>query len=86
MGAGALLHSVGSRFLTDMGGVRKHMKKTYIFMLLAGLSLAGAPLITSGFWSKDSIFAAYVRIWIHLRYTSFRNSCHSRNDDGILYI
>lgn len=58
MGAGALLHAVGSRFLTDMGGVRKHMKKTYIFMLLAGLSLAGAPLVTSGFWSKDAIFAA----------------------------
>ncbi len=58
MGAGALLHVVGSRFLTDMGGLRKHMKKTYIFMLLAGLSLAGAPLITSGFWSKDAIFAA----------------------------
>jgi len=58
MGAGALLHAVGSRYLTDMGGVRKHMKKTYIFMLLAGLSLAGAPLVTSGFWSKDLIFAA----------------------------
>jgi NADH-quinone oxidoreductase subunit L len=58
MGAGALLHAVGSRYLTDMGGLRKHMKKTYIFMLLAGLSLAGAPLVTSGFWSKDSIFAA----------------------------
>jgi len=53
-----LLHAVGSRYLTDMGGVRKHMKKTYIFMLLAGLSLAGAPLVTSGFWSKDAIFAA----------------------------
>ena len=58
MGAGALLHTVGSRYLTDMGGMRKYMKKTYIFMLLAGLSLAGAPLITSGFWSKDAIFAS----------------------------
>jgi NADH-quinone oxidoreductase subunit L len=58
MGAGALLHSVGSRFMTDMGGLHKYMKKTYLFMLLAGLSLAGAPLITSGFWSKDAIFAA----------------------------
>src|ERR687887_2249214 len=58
MGAGALLHAVGSRFMTDMGGLRKYMKKTYIFMLLAGLSLAGAPLITSGFWSKDAIFAS----------------------------
>src|ERR671939_1154482 len=58
MGAGALLHTVGSRFMTDMGGLKKHMRKTYIFMLLASLSLAGAPLITSGFWSKDAIFAA----------------------------
>ena len=56
MGAGALLHTVGSRFVTDMGGLRKHMRKTYIFMLLAGLSLAAAPLVTSGFWSKDAIF------------------------------
>jgi NADH-quinone oxidoreductase subunit L len=68
MGAGALLHTVGSRFMTDMGGLRKHMKKTYIFMLLASLSLAGAPLFTSGFWSKDAIFAAtlesgYAHAW-----------------------
>jgi len=44
--------------MTDMGGLRSKMKKTYMFMLLAGLSLAAAPLITSGFWSKDAIFAA----------------------------
>jgi NADH-quinone oxidoreductase subunit L len=44
--------------MTDMGGLRKGMPKTYIFMLLAALSLAGAPLFTSGFWSKDAIFAA----------------------------
>jgi NADH-quinone oxidoreductase subunit L len=58
MGAGAILHTVGSRFMTDMGGLKRHMRKTYIFMLLASLSLAGAPLFTSGFWSKDAIFAA----------------------------
>src|SRR5215204_3978015 len=58
MGAGALLHSVGSRFMNDMGSLKTHMKKTYVFMLLAGLSLAGAPLITLGFWSKDAIFAS----------------------------
>ena len=58
MGAGAVLHAVGSRYMTDMGGLRKKMPKTYVFMLLAGLSLAAAPLVTSGFWSKDAIFAA----------------------------
>src|ERR671917_266767 len=68
MGAGALLHGVGSRFMFDMGGMRTHMKKTYVFMLLASLSLAGAPLFTSGFWSKDAIFAAtlesgYAHAW-----------------------
>lgn len=58
MGAGAVIHAVGSRFMTDMGGLKNKMRKTYIFMLLSGLSLAAAPLITSGFWSKDAIFAA----------------------------
>ena len=58
MAAGSLLHVVGSRFMTDMGGLRKHMKKTYIFVWAAGLGLMGAPFITTGFWSKDAIFAA----------------------------
>jgi len=58
MAAGSLLHVVGSRFMTDMGGLRRHMKKTYAFMWAAGLALMGAPFITTGFWSKDAIFAA----------------------------
>ncbi len=58
MAAGAILHTVGSRFMTDMGGLRKKMKKTYAFMWAAGLGLMGAPFITTGFWSKDAIFAA----------------------------
>ena len=58
MAAGFLLHSVGSRFMTDMGGLRKQMKKTYAFMWAAGLGLMGAPFITTGFWSKDAIFAS----------------------------
>ena len=58
MAAGSLLHVVGSRFMTDMGGLRKNMKKTYVFMWAAGLGLMGAPFITTGFWSKDSIFGA----------------------------
>ncbi|MBI3254915.1 MAG: hypothetical protein HYZ55_03360 [Nitrosarchaeum sp.] len=58
MAAGSLLHVVGSRFMTDMGGLRKNMKKTYAFMWAAGLGLMGAPFITTGFWSKYSIFGA----------------------------
>jgi NADH-quinone oxidoreductase subunit L len=44
--------------MTDMGGLRKNMRKTYAFMWAAGLALMGAPFITTGFWSKDAIFAA----------------------------
>ena len=58
MAAGFLLHSIGSRFMTDMEGLRKQMKKTYAFMWAAGLGLMGAPFITTGFWSKDAIFAS----------------------------
>ena len=41
---GAVLHAVGSRFMTDMGGLRSKMKKTFIFMMMAGLSLAAASI------------------------------------------
>ena len=58
MAAGSLLHVVGSRFMHDMGGLRHTMKKTYLFVWAAGLGLMGAPFITTGFWSKDAIFAA----------------------------
>lgn len=40
-----------------MGGLRKTMPVTFITFLIGGLSLAGFPLITAGFWSKDEILA-----------------------------
>jgi NADH-quinone oxidoreductase subunit L len=56
LGAGAVIHSVGTRNMYQMGGLKKEMKLTYIAMLIGGLSLAGLiPL--SGFWSKDMIFS-----------------------------
>ena len=58
MAAGSLIHVVGSRFMTDMGGLKKSLPKTYIFVWASGLALMGAPFITTGFWSKDAIFAS----------------------------
>ncbi|MCU0850283.1 MAG: NADH-quinone oxidoreductase subunit L [Candidatus Thermoplasmatota archaeon] len=56
LGAGAVIHSVGTRNMYQMGGLKKDMKITYLAMLIGGLSLAGLiPL--SGFWSKDMILA-----------------------------
>ena len=56
MAAGALLHAVASRYMWDMGGMRKEMKITFVVMLLASLSLAGVPPFL-GFWSKDAILS-----------------------------
>ena len=40
-----------------MGGLLHRIPVTAITMALGGLSLAGFPLITAGFWSKDEIIA-----------------------------
>ncbi|HVQ01302.1 MAG TPA: NADH-quinone oxidoreductase subunit L [Candidatus Thermoplasmatota archaeon] len=59
LGAGAVIHAVGTRNMYQMGGLRKEMKLTYVTMMFGGLSLAGLiPL--SGFWSKDFILAGAV--------------------------
>lgn len=41
----------------NMGGLRHNIPVTWITFLIGGLSLAGFPLITAGFWSKDEILA-----------------------------
>jgi NADH-quinone oxidoreductase subunit L len=71
MGAGAVLHAVGSRFMTDMGGLRGKMKKTFLFMMMAGMSLAAAPFVTSGFWSKDAIIASVLESGYHYSWALF---------------
>lgn len=57
MGAGSLIHVCGSKYLNEMGGLRKVMRITFFAMLLAGASLAGIPPL-SGFWSKDAVLAS----------------------------
>jgi NADH-quinone oxidoreductase subunit L len=52
--AGSVIHSVHSIYMHEMGGVRKYMRKTWIFMMIASLSLMGLPG-SSGFWSKDLV-------------------------------
>ncbi len=56
LGAGSVIHAVHSNNMTDMGGLRKFMPKTYATFVIGSLALAGIfPL--AGFWSKDEILA-----------------------------
>ncbi len=50
--AGAVIHAVHSRYMDDMGGLRRYMPLSFAAFLLASLSLAALPPF-SGWWSKD---------------------------------
>ncbi len=67
LGAGWVLHAAESRFMDEMGGLRKGMRITSASMLLAGLSLMGIPPF-SGFWTKDEILAVSFQSGQYLLY------------------
>ncbi|MGY5860475.1 MAG: proton-conducting transporter membrane subunit [Candidatus Thorarchaeota archaeon] len=54
LAAGGVIHSVHTKYMSKMGGLKGYMKWTYRVMLIGVLALAGIPPF-SGFWSKDSI-------------------------------
>ncbi len=43
--------------MRNMGGLKGRIPVTWFGFLTGGLALAGFPLFTAGFWSKDEIFA-----------------------------
>jgi NADH-quinone oxidoreductase subunit L len=59
LGAGAVIHAVGSNEVTDMGGLAKKMPQTAVVFLIGTLSLAGVPLF-AGFLSKEEILGAVI--------------------------
>ena len=56
MAAGVLIHSTGTKYANEMGGLKDRMKLTMIVFLIASAALAGIPPLT-GFWSKDAVLA-----------------------------
>jgi NADH-quinone oxidoreductase subunit L len=61
LAAGSVIHALHhEEDMFKMGGLRKHMPKTWLAYLMATLAIAGFPL-TSGFFSKDEIlFSAFI--------------------------
>lgn len=57
LGAGAIIHAVHSNYMTEMGGLRKHLPITHLTFLIACLTIAGVPPL-SAFFSKDEILTA----------------------------
>ncbi len=57
LGAGAVIHAVGTNDITRMGGLARRMPQTMVVFLVGTLSLAGLPLF-GGFLSKEEVLAA----------------------------
>ncbi len=58
LGAGSVIHGLGGeQDLRHMGGLRKHMRITFLTLGVASLAISGFPFF-SGFFSKDAILAA----------------------------
>lgn len=62
LSAGAIIHSVHTKYVDEMGGIRKEMPKVFWPMLIGGLSLSGIPIL-GGFFSKESVFGACWKLW-----------------------
>ncbi len=57
LGAGAVIHSVGTRDMRQMGGLGKKMPFVRLVFVIGALALAGLPVL-NGFWSKELILEA----------------------------
>ena len=57
LGAGAIIHAVGTNDYTGMHGLRKYMPITHVTFLIGCLAIAGI-IPFAGFFSKDEILTA----------------------------
>lgn len=82
LGAGNVMHAMHDELdIFKMGGLKKQMKWTYIYMGLASLALAGIPPL-AGFFSKDAIIETAFNegtliLWIMLVVTAGMTAFYS---------
>lgn len=101
LGSGSIIHGVehgmhesheqlDPQDMRNMGGLRKKMPITFWTFLLGGLSLAGFPLITAGFWSKDEILADALAhqpvVFVVLALAAFLTGFYTMRQIGLTFL
>lgn len=68
LAAGAVIHAVGTRDMTQMGNLRRNMPAVCAVFIIGAAALAGIPIL-NGFWSKELVLEAGIHggpQWIYV--------------------
>jgi NADH-quinone oxidoreductase subunit L len=68
LGAGAVIHTVGTRDMRQMGGLGRQLPFVQAVFVCGALALAGIPIL-NGFWSKELVLEAGLEHgpnWVYL--------------------
>lgn len=57
LSAGAIIHSLGTRDMREMGGLSKDMPAVRTVFIIGAMALMGLPIL-NGFWSKELVLEA----------------------------
>jgi NADH-quinone oxidoreductase subunit L len=77
--------------MRNMGGLLSRMPRTALTFIIGGLSLAGFPLLTAGFWSKDEILAVawdgnHIWIFATLALAAFLTAFYTMRQIGLTFL
>jgi NADH-quinone oxidoreductase subunit L len=102
LGSGSVIHGmehgamhsgdeVDPQDMFHMGGLFKKMPLTFWTFLAGGLSLAGFPYITAGFWSKDEILSGafgggFMAVFITLAVAAFVTAFYTMRQITLVFL
>ena len=102
LGSGSVIHGmehgalhsndeVDTQNMFQMGGLFRKMPLTFWSFLAGGLSLAGFPFITAGFWSKDEILSGafgggYMVVFITLAAAAFITAFYTMRQVTLVFL
>lgn len=102
LGSGSIIHGmehgvyhtgehIDPQNMVNMGGLYKKMPRTFITFLVGGFALAGFPIITAGFWSKDEILSGafnggFIVVFAVLAFSAFITAFYTMRQITLVFL